>query len=159
MASCAIFGEAFDPGEQGGGIAGEPLPYWFACDLTVNLLIETFAPVGAGDVLAALAFPTSSGQTTLLAREVACRDTPLLATNLLDLGTFQVPATPSTALVEIGGVEGGQNPLATVDTDGDEAANLADTDDDADTILDDTDPDADGDGFTDAAQLFSPDWL
>jgi hypothetical protein len=64
---------------------------------------------------------------------------------------------PGTVIV--GGPDGGQNPLATIDTDGDFVANSADPDDDGDGVLDADDDDRDGDGLVDAAQRFAPAWL
>jgi hypothetical protein len=171
VAACAIFGQPFDPGEQGGGITSEPFRLELPCDRTVNLLVQTLSSSGGqtpGDLLAVLAFDDGSGAlTTLLPREspedatLACRDTPRLATNLIDLGDLIVPAGDGdlVATVQVGGVEGGLNPLGTVDTDGDTIANLADTDDDEDDLIDGADEDDDGDGAADDAQRFSPDWL
>jgi hypothetical protein len=166
------FGEPFDPGEQGGGVTGEPFRLLLRCDTTVNLLVQAIQTSDAqapGDPLAILAFPTggAAGETTTLLplETMGCRDpveAPALATDLLDLGSFTVPARPPAggpATVVLGGVEGGTNPLATVDTDGDATANVADLDDDEDAILDTTDDDADGDGAADDAQRFTPEWL
>jgi hypothetical protein len=140
VALCAHFGEPFDR---------TPFRLVLPCDLTVNLAVATVAPAGLGDVLAFLSFERGDGLTTLLAREPACRDTPRLATNVIDLGHFVVGAGP----VILGGLEGGTNPLGIVDTDGDSVANLADGDDDDDGVIDADDLDADGDGAADAAQV------
>lgn len=157
--ACAIFGEPFDA-------AAGPFRLLLPCDVTVNLLVQRVGAGGArapGDLLAVVEFPTGvtpEETTTLFAREPACRDTPRLATNVLDLGTVAVPATPADApaAVLIGGPGGGENPLATIDTDGDAVANLADPDDDEDGMPDTEDEDRDGDGAVDAAQVFTLDW-
>jgi hypothetical protein len=170
VAACAIFGEPFDPGEQGGGISAEPFRLLVPCNVTVNVVLQLVASSEArtpGDLVAVLAWPHGDDVTTLLPREVgsdlaeACRDTELRATNLIDLGDLTVPAEPPAdgpAIVLVGGAEGGVNPLGTVDTDGDTDANLADPDDDDDDLLDEADDDDDGDGAVDAAQLFDLAW-
>jgi hypothetical protein len=128
--------------------------------------LQTVAASGGGvpgPLLAVLDWPTGNGDTTtLLADEPACRDTPQLATNVIDLGDFTVPGTPPAGgpeTVLLGGTEGGNNPLATVDTDGDSVPNLADTDDDGDGLDDPVDTDEDGDGAADAAEVFQPSWI
>lgn len=171
--ACAIFGDPFDPGVQGGGVTGEPFTIALPCAVTVNLLVQTLGSSGGqtpGAPLALLAYPTgvtADEVTTLLAREDparpdTCRDTELLATNLIDLGDVPVPAAPAPdapPLVLVGGPAGGENPLGTVDTDGDGTANAADPDDDGDLIDDALDDDRDSDGLADAAQTFAPSWL
>lgn len=160
VASCAIFGDPFDPGEQGGGVPAEPFALLLPCDLSINLIIQTLASSDGrtpGDVVAVLAYPTTGGTTTLIPREIGsalaepCHDTPQRATNLVDLGTFVLGSV-------VGGPDGGANPLATVDTDDDGEANAVDPDDDGDGTPDDLDDDDDGDGATDAAQEWSPSW-
>jgi hypothetical protein len=170
VAACAIFGEPFDPGEQGGGVPAEPFRLLLPCNVTVNLVVQLVASSEArtpGDLLAILAWPDGAGVSTLHPREngsdlaEACRDTELRATNLIDLGDVTIPAEPpddGPATVIAGGAEGGVNPLGTVDTDGDTDANLADPDDDDDDLLDEADDDDDGDGAVDAAQVFDLAW-
>jgi hypothetical protein len=163
VSACASFGEPFAP--DGEARFRLLLP----CDLTVNLLVQTLGDSGGqspGDALAVLAYPTGVGAdetTTLLARELACRDTAELATVVLDLGYLAVSALPTPdgapRPLIVGGPGGGQNPLATIDTDGDFTANLADPDDDEDGIADADDPDRDGDEQADGAQAFAPAWL
>jgi hypothetical protein len=164
VAACAVFGEPFDPGVDGGGVAELLLP----CHVTVNILVQTLGDSGGrsiGDPLALLSWSSGNELTSLLPRELGgveppCRDTPLLATNLIDLGELAVPSqTETIPQVELGGPGGGRNPLETVDTDGDGTANLADDDDDGDGVTDELDDDDDGDGAADAAQSFSPGWL
>ena len=161
---CAIFGEPFDPDGR-----GDPFRLLVPCDRTVNLLVQTLGDSGGqspGDALAVLAFPTgvtADETTTLLAREPGCRATAELATVVLDLGELAVSVTPlpggAPRTLVVGGPDGGQNPLATVDTDGDFTANAADPDDDEDAVTDADDQDRDGDGQADAAQTFAPAWL
>lgn len=160
-ATCAYFGDPFDP-------AGEPARLVAPCDVTVNILVQRLGQSGGqapGDSLGLLTFPTgvtADETTSLLAREASCRDTPKLATNFIDLGEVTVSSSAHEAgppAVLVGGPSGGENPLATVDTDGDASANAADADDDNDGTPDSADDDRDGDGVTDAAQSFSPDWL
>lgn len=167
VAACAIFGDPFDPGEL-----GAPFRVLLPCDVSVNLLIQEVATSDArtpGDLVALIAFPTGTpGETsTLVPREVgsdlaeACRDTELRATNIVDLGDFSIPASApedGPAVVVLGGAEGGVNPLAIVDTDGDTESNLADADDDDDDVLDADDDDDDGDGAADLAQGFNLAW-
>jgi len=160
---CAIFGEPFDPGD-----AGEPMRLVVPCDVTVNVLVQHLASSDGqtpGDVVAVLAFANGAGETTtLIPREMgsaiapACRDSELLATNVIDMGEISIPADGTGEQVIVGGTEGGTNPLATVDTDGDEVSNLADGDDDDDSIVDELDDDDDGDGAADAAQSFDLSW-
>jgi hypothetical protein len=170
VAACAIFGDPFDPGEQGGGVPAEPFKILLPCELSVNLVVQTLASSDGrtpGDLVAVLAYPDGGDVTTLLPRELgsalaaACHDTELRATNLIDLGEFTLPqpASPDTIPIAIiGGTEGGTNPLATVDTDDDGDANAIDTDDDGDGTPDDLDDDDDADGAADAAQEWSPAW-
>ncbi len=164
VASCAIFGEPF------AADGSAPFRLLLPCDRTVNLIVQRLGDSGGqspGDPLAVLAFPTGAGAadetTTLLAREPGCRATAELATVILDLGDVTVSALASAdgtpRPVVVGGPGGGQNPLATVDTDGDFSANLADADDDDDGTPDASDDDRDGDGLADGAQAFSPAWL
>jgi hypothetical protein len=168
LKSCALFGAPFDPGNQGSGVPSAPFQLLVPCSTAVNLLVQVESTSGGqapGELLARLVFADGlGGQTSLIAAEPAgCRDTPELATNLLDLGTFLVPADPPAAGptdVVLGGTEGGANPLATVDSGGEEGvANLADGDDDGDGTLDAADTDSDGDGLQDAAQIYQPAWL
>jgi hypothetical protein len=167
VASCAIFGRPFDPAELGGGVSGEPFQLLLPCGLTVNLVVQTLKTPGGqapGDLLAVLSWATGNGAatTTLLAAEPACRDTPQLATNLIDLGDFDVPGQPSPsgpAIVVLGGPSGGTNPLTIVDTDEDTIPNFSDPDDDNDGVPDVSDADADGDGIPDAAETFDVSWF
>ncbi len=170
VASCAIFGDPFDPGEQGGGVPAEPFGLLLPCELSVNLIVQTLASSDGrtpGDVKAVLAYPSGAGTTTLIPREIGsplaepCHDTELRATNFIDLGDFTLPPEPADGSVPtaiVGGPEGGINPLATVDTDDDGDANATDPDDDGDGTPDDVDDDDDGDGAADAAQEWSPTW-
>jgi hypothetical protein len=134
---CAIFGEPFDP-----VMGDEELKVLAPCGTSVNLVIQTLGSSEGrtpGELVAIVAFASGNGneQTSLIPREIgsalapACRDTELLATNLIDLGEVAVPAS-GVEVVVVGGPEGGTNPLATVDTDGDETPNLLDPDDDGD---------------------------
>lgn len=168
VSACAIFGRPFDPGLQGGGVTSEPIELVVPCALTVNVLFQWLGSSGGqtpGEPIARLGFPggPDGGVTTLLAQEQGCRDTEKLATNVLDLGEFALPAAPpqpdEVPLVVVGGAAGGRNPLAIVDTDQDLVPNAADADDDEDGTPDPEDEDADGDGMADAAQVFDPSWL
>jgi hypothetical protein len=167
-AACGIFGAPFDPGELGGGVDAQPFQLDVPCGLTVNLVVQTIGTSGGqapGTSLALLDFPsgvTADALTSLVATEPMCRDTRLMATNLLDLGDIVVPAVPppaGPAAVEVGGPGGGRNPLDTIDTDQDLVPNSADDDDDNDGIPDAMDADADGDGMADGAETFQPTWL
>jgi hypothetical protein len=167
VASCAIFGRPFSPAELGGGVQGEAFQLLLPCALTVNLVVQMETVPGGqapGVLLAVLSWASGIGNatTTLLAQEPMCRDTPQLATNLIDLGEFAVPGEPPLAgpeTVVLGGPTGGTNPLSIVDTDGDTIPNLSDTDDDGDGIDDAVDTDEDGDGIPDVAQQFSVSWF
>lgn len=161
VSACAIFGDPFDPGVAGGGLARLLLP----CERAVNVIVQTLGDSGGrsiGEPLALLAWATNVAPdelTTILAAEPGCRDTPELATNLLDLGELAVRADTGLATVVLGGPAGGRNPLDTVDSDGVPPANASDPDDDDDGDPDATDFDDDGDGLADDAQSFAPAWL
>ena len=165
LETCAIFGEPFDPGMQGGGVPAGLMRLVIPCDLTVNVILQTLGSSGGqtlGNPLALLVFPGGpQGATSLLAREPACRDTPKLATVVVDLGPLNVTLSPDEALpaLVVGGQAGGRDPLGIIDTDDDLVPNASDDDDDGDEIPDSMDEDADGDGLADVAQVFAPDWF
>ena len=156
---CAFFGDPFDAGVRGGGVATEPFRLAAPCDVTVNIFIQVVeggGPQAPGRLLGGLAFPSGTNDevTTLLAAEPECRDTPKLATNIIDLGEFTVPSSPAAQVpaVLIGGPDGGVNPLSIVDTDQDLSPNASDDDDDDDGREDSVDTDDDGDGVDDRQQ-------
>lgn len=153
-------GDVFAAEAGAGQTTSIPFSIVVPCQVSVNLLLTVArgGGHGAGLQVAPLAFARdSSGASTALGTLIPRQPANSCGSNpsALDLGqvTLVLPKDQSLAGASITLGQGkSKNPLALLDTDRDQATDLADSDDDGDGINDLSDDDAEGDGIKDSAQ-------